>query len=75
MTASPFRLDGRVAEFSSWANRLPVPVAIREATAARGFKVGPHATPLSGDDCGVVAEFREWFNGWLPAVMTECRDA
>jgi dihydrodipicolinate synthase/N-acetylneuraminate lyase len=69
------RLDRRVAEFSEWTDRLPVPVAIREATAARGFKAGPHATPLSEHDEQVAARFREWFQGWLPEVLNECRDA
>jgi 4-hydroxy-tetrahydrodipicolinate synthase len=68
-------LDRRVAEFSEWADRLPVPVAVREATLARGFKVGPHATPLSQKDERAAGEFREWFGGWLPGVLNECRDA
>jgi hypothetical protein len=67
------RLDRRVAEFSHWTGRLPVPVTIREATAARGFRLGPHATPLSTEDERSVAEFRDWFKGWLPPVLDECR--
>jgi 4-hydroxy-tetrahydrodipicolinate synthase len=74
-TDSAARLDRRVAEFSAWADRLPVPIAIREATAARGFKVGPHATALSKADERTVSEFREWFRGWLPEVLNECRNA
>jgi dihydrodipicolinate synthase/N-acetylneuraminate lyase len=69
------RLDRRVAEFSERAEHMPVPIAIREATAARGFKVGPHATALSEHDQRITSEFREWFTGWLPDVLNECRDA
>jgi dihydrodipicolinate synthase/N-acetylneuraminate lyase len=62
----------RIRELRDRVGRMPFPVGIREATAARGLKLGPHAVPVNER---VIAEFREWFAGWLPAVLEECRVA
>lgn len=67
------RLDARLREFLAWIDALPGPVGIREATALRGIKVGPHAAPLGPEGQRKLAEFREWFQGWLPAVKQECQ--
>jgi dihydrodipicolinate synthase/N-acetylneuraminate lyase len=69
------RLDARLHELLDWIDLLPAPVGIREATALRGVKVGPHATPLGPEGQRKLAEFREWFQGWLPAVKQECEHA
>ena len=62
----------RVRELIEHLQPMPFPVGIREATAQRGLKVGPHAAPVEER---VVAEFRDWFKGWLPAVLAECKGA
>ena len=62
----------RLAELMDHLNKLPFPVGIREATMQRGLKIGPHAAPV---DERVTAEFREWFKGWLPGVLAECKNA
>jgi 4-hydroxy-tetrahydrodipicolinate synthase len=67
------RLNARLAEFIGWIDRLPAPVTIKEAALARRLKLGPHASPLSETQEQVVAEFREWFQGWLPVVLNECK--
>jgi 4-hydroxy-tetrahydrodipicolinate synthase len=63
---------GRLLEFMARVETMPFPVGIREATAARGLKLGPHAVPV---DEHVTAEFREWFKSWLPGVLKECNSA
>jgi hypothetical protein len=37
--------------------------------------VGPHATVFAGAMERTICEFREWFRGWLPDVMNECKNA
>ncbi len=68
-------LDTRLHEFITWIDSFPAPFGIREAVAARGLKVGAHAIPLSAEEQRRLAEFREWFQGWLPAVLKECEHA
>ncbi|MEJ7606744.1 MAG: dihydrodipicolinate synthase family protein [Bryobacteraceae bacterium] len=60
------RLDARLQQFTSWIDKLPVPVSIKEAAAQRGLKLGPHAIPA---DDRTIVEFREWFKPWLAAVQ------
>lgn len=67
------RLEARLRQFIEWSDRLPVPVAIKEATAIRGLKVGPHALPNDGAFAHSLEAFREWFRGWLPGVQSECK--
>jgi dihydrodipicolinate synthase/N-acetylneuraminate lyase len=62
----------RLRELMERIKPMPFPVGIREATAQRGLKIGPHAAPV---DERVTAEFREWFKGWLPTVLAECQGA
>jgi len=69
------RLDARLQEFIEWIQRFPAPVGVREAVALRGIKTGPHAVPLGEEAQARLPEFREWFRGWLPAVIEESRHA
>lgn len=62
----------RMRELIERLQPMPFPVGIREATAARGLKIGPHAAPV---DDRVTGEFRDWFNAWLPGVLKECDSA
>lgn len=66
------RLEARLREFLGWAELFPSPMLLREAVAARGLRVGPPAAPLGAAACAKLAEFHEWFRGWLPAVRKEC---
>jgi dihydrodipicolinate synthase/N-acetylneuraminate lyase len=69
------RLETRLQQFIAWTDRLAVPVCIKEAAAARGLKVGPHAIPARGEPERAIADFREWFKPWLSEVQRECRHA
>ena len=62
----------RLRELMDRVKPMPFPVGIREATAQRGLKIGPHAAPV---DERVLGEFRDWFKGWLPQVLAECKGA
>ncbi len=59
-------LDAGVAEFIDRTSAFPFPVGVREACAVRGLKTGPHATPLSREECTKLEEFRIWFKSWKP---------
>ncbi len=66
------RLELRVIEFLDWTNQLPFPVGIKEAAKCRKLKIGALAAPLSDQEGRKLEEFREWFGGWLPAVLRDC---
>jgi 4-hydroxy-tetrahydrodipicolinate synthase len=65
----------RLDEFLKWVDAFPGPYGIREALVVRGLKMGVRAIPLSPETERRAAEFREWFQGWLPAVQVEIREA
>jgi len=65
------RLEARLQEFISWAARFPSPVAVKEAVAVRGLKIGPPSLPLPTGEEELLARFREWFAGWLKTVKRE----
>jgi dihydrodipicolinate synthase/N-acetylneuraminate lyase len=64
-------LEKRLGEFISWLNRFPVPIGIKEALNARGISCGPPTIPLPAAEERTVAEYHEWFLGWLPDVKKE----
>jgi dihydrodipicolinate synthase/N-acetylneuraminate lyase len=65
-------LDCRVREFITRIEPFPAPTAIKEATRLRKQKTGVPALPLGASEARAMAEFGEWFRGWLPAVLREC---
>jgi dihydrodipicolinate synthase/N-acetylneuraminate lyase len=67
------RLEARMMEFLLWADLLPWPAAAKEALKQRKLKSGALATPLGPEGDRKLAEFAEWFRGWLPGVLRECR--
>ncbi len=66
------RLTARVNEFADWVEVFPMTVAIKEAARQRKLKVGALAVPLGERGERKLAEFSEWFRGWLPEVLREC---
>jgi 4-hydroxy-tetrahydrodipicolinate synthase len=66
------RLAARVNQFADWVQILPMTVAIKEAARQRKLKVGALAVPLGASGERKLAEFGEWFRGWLPDVLREC---
>ncbi len=67
------RLESRLMEFLAWSDLLPWPSAAKEALKQRKLKSGALAMPLSAEGDRKLAEFAEWFRGWLPEVLRECR--
>jgi 4-hydroxy-tetrahydrodipicolinate synthase len=67
------QLEARLMEFLVWCDQLPWPATAKEALKQRKLKSGALATPLSAEGDRKLAEFAEWFRGWLPAVLRECR--
>jgi dihydrodipicolinate synthase/N-acetylneuraminate lyase len=65
-------LDARLQEFVSWVGMFPAPAPIREASAVRGLRPGLPAVPPGAEARRKLAEFAEWFRGWLPDVLKEC---
>jgi 4-hydroxy-tetrahydrodipicolinate synthase len=62
------RLDQMLHEFTGWMDRFPQPAVIKVAVGLRGLKTGPLAVPLPPEKQRKMEEFREWFQGWLPAM-------
>jgi 4-hydroxy-tetrahydrodipicolinate synthase len=67
------RLELRLRQFLEWTDKLPTPITVKEATAARGLKLGPHSLSCDGQLQRDVDAFREWFHGWLPQTLSECK--
>jgi 4-hydroxy-tetrahydrodipicolinate synthase len=68
------RLELRLQEFIRWLDKFPAPVGVKEATAARGVKVGPMAVPLGPEKQKEMEAFRHWFKEWLPTVQREAKE-
>ena len=67
------QLEARVIQFLDWTEQLPFPMGIKEAAKERKLKMGAAALPL-GEQGELKREaFLEWFRGWLPDVLRECR--
>jgi 4-hydroxy-tetrahydrodipicolinate synthase len=66
------RLAARLSEFVDWIESFPMTVGIKEAARQRKLKSGALAVPLSERGERKLAEFGEWFRGWLPEVLREC---
>jgi dihydrodipicolinate synthase/N-acetylneuraminate lyase len=69
------RLTAHLLEFLGWCERLPSSLALKEALTIRGVKAGPPAVPLAPQGRSRLEQFREWFSGWLPVVLTESQGA
>ncbi|HYP08706.1 MAG TPA: hypothetical protein VER03_20905, partial [Bryobacteraceae bacterium] len=67
------RLEVRLRQFLDWTGKLPTPIAIKEATMARGLKLGPHSLASDGQLQRDLDQFREWFKGWLAQTLSECK--
>jgi 4-hydroxy-tetrahydrodipicolinate synthase len=62
------RLESMLQEFLSWDRRFPFPVLVKVATGLRGINPGAQPVPLSPGRQRQLDAFREWFQGWLPAL-------
>lgn len=68
-------LDRSLQEFVRWSARFPEPAAVKLATGLRGLKTGPLPVPLSPQKQKDFDAFRDWFQGWLPAVRELSQNA
>ena len=59
-------LDHYIRELLAQMRSFPLPVAIIEMLRVRKQKMGAFAGPMSVETNRRLAEFREWFAGWLP---------
>jgi dihydrodipicolinate synthase/N-acetylneuraminate lyase len=66
------RLSARVNEFVDWIEIFPMTAGIKAALKQRKLKMGALAVPLGERGDRKLAEFSEWFQGWLPEVLREC---
>ncbi|MEO7649433.1 MAG: dihydrodipicolinate synthase family protein [Bryobacteraceae bacterium] len=64
-------LERWLQEFIGWLGKFPAPIGVKEATAARGLKIGPPSVPLAPDTQRCLDEFRSWFTNWFPEVVRE----
>jgi len=64
-------LDRRLREFIAWLDRFPAPYGIKLALLERGLPVGPESVPAGPARQKLAEQFRQWFRGWLPAVLEE----
>ena len=65
-------LSARLNEFVDWIEVFPMTVGIKTALKQRKLKMGALALPLGERGDRKLAEFSEWFRGWLPDVLREC---
>jgi dihydrodipicolinate synthase/N-acetylneuraminate lyase len=64
-------LNKRLDEFLSYLSRFPATVAIKQAAAARGWKINHFAVPFDEDTAAEVIAFHQWFRAWWPSVLAE----
>jgi len=62
------QLEATLQEFLYWTAQFPFPVLVKVAAGLRGVKLGAQAVPLSPGRQKKLDGFREWFQGWLPAL-------
>lgn len=67
------QLDGLVLEFLNFVKRLPAPMAIRRAAAARGWQFCDPAVPFDAGTAAEVQAMEEWFGSWFANLPPECR--
>jgi dihydrodipicolinate synthase/N-acetylneuraminate lyase len=61
------RLEAMRQELLDWLARFPSAAGVKTAVAARGIQTGPLPVPLSPEKQRCLEQFRDWFQGWMPA--------
>jgi dihydrodipicolinate synthase/N-acetylneuraminate lyase len=67
-TARIANLEAKHRELVEWLDRFPLPAGVKTAVSARGIQTGVLPVPLSPAKQKHLEQFREWFQGWLPAT-------
>jgi 4-hydroxy-tetrahydrodipicolinate synthase len=65
-------LNERLLEFLDWVNKFPASLIIKQAAAARGWKVNHFPVPLDERTSADLSRFQKWFGEWFPAVLARC---
>jgi dihydrodipicolinate synthase/N-acetylneuraminate lyase len=58
-------------QFLQCLHQFPATIAIKQAAVVRGWKQDHAAVPLDAETRSRLAEFRHWFEQWLPAVLAD----
>lgn len=66
------RLEALLNEFLDRQQAFSWPTGVKQAAKQRKLKPGGMAAPLGPEGERRLAEFGEWFDGWLPGVLREC---
>jgi dihydrodipicolinate synthase/N-acetylneuraminate lyase len=66
------RLDTRLQEFVTWLGKFPTNVGIKQTATVRGWKHEQFAVPLCDEISADLSAFRQWLEGWIPTVLSEC---
>ena len=66
------KFDNYLHEFLTRLNQFPATIAIKQAAVVRGWKQDNAAIPFDSATHSALAEYRNWFEQWLPAVLTDC---
>lgn len=68
-------LNARLMEFLGHVHRFPPTVAIRQAAATRGWRLGDMAVPLDSQRQADAREFVNWFRSWSTETLAECNSS
>jgi dihydrodipicolinate synthase/N-acetylneuraminate lyase len=71
-TAKSQKLDAYLHQFLKYLHHFPATIAIKQAAVARGWKQDHAAIPFDEQTRAGIAEFRHWFEQWLPGVLSDC---
>ncbi len=65
------RLDAHLQQFLQYLDRFPATIAIKQGAVARGWKMDHSAVPFDQSTLHALAEYRQWFQSWLPIVLAD----
>jgi hypothetical protein len=63
-------LWGYLQQFIGWLDKFPTPFGVEEACRLRKLPARPETSWLGG---APLAEYRDWFVDWLPAVLRDSK--
>lgn len=66
------KLDAYLHQFLKYLHLFPATIAIKQAAVVRGWKQDHAAIPFDEATRESIAEFRRWFEQWLPGVLADC---
>jgi dihydrodipicolinate synthase/N-acetylneuraminate lyase len=64
-------LDAHLGQFLKYLDQFPATIAIKQGAVARGWKLDHAALPFDPETLTAIAEYRAWFEQWLPVVLAD----